>query len=327
MASEGAYLFGKQRMPAFCEALGIPVKDLRDRFVFMDQGIDLTNRKQVDEVRLRAFAPHIVMIDTLAQSTPGVDSNDKAMGDILGTNGPVGRIRRALNVLVIVIAHPPKTSPMYDDISRHGSIKGNTDMLVAFIYKKDKRVVRMKCTRNKNGPEDMIKWFSIPASGFPVPEEIDDPGIDLDEKAPRYKEQKLSYDQQQAADIRTICLKSKAVSFEICMKNKAVAMALRELVQKRLSDAVLRAIPDSYEAKDASNKLRKLDQQTAEEWISHKEKELKNLQIRNSGKSDSPYHELIGCQEGVGKNKTWGWFIRKKIPEMKSLSLTSYSIY
>jgi hypothetical protein len=166
----------KESAPLFAPTCFAPVI----RWNNMPQGINLTNAKNVQELidGNRDFDPDIIVIDTLTQATPNIESNAKEMGDILGSNGAVGKIRKALNCLVVVLCHPPKSfnsrSDGYD-ISGHGSIIGNTDMILRVVYDKDTRIVAVRCMRNKDGPEDHEIWFKIPAEGIPVPEQIAKP--------------------------------------------------------------------------------------------------------------------------------------------------------
>jgi hypothetical protein len=292
IACEGQYLFGRERMPAFCEARGVNVRDLRDRFHFGDNGIVLTNKQSVAQVieDNRDFRPNIVMIDTLTQATPGIDSNNKEMGDVLSNSGPVAAIRKEFNALVIVLAHPPKSAKITDggDISGHGSIVGNTDTLAVTRYDKEKRIVTLTMERNKNGPEGLELWFNIPEYGFPVPEQLaEDPFAGKEEV-----EKRRDHDQEQAAMIRGILLLKVAADFDSGFSNKQMA----ELLYDRESwiDAKLPKIVDGVAV-------------SREEWVQSKAKELSNVQQRKM-QNGSPYSGLVQSQiKGKLTVRKWCW--------------------
>jgi Primase C terminal 2 (PriCT-2)/AAA domain len=283
---EGAYLYGQQRMPKFCKARGIAVRELRGRFHFADKGIDLTNEKAVlamIEDNLD-FMPNIIIIDTLAQATPGLESNDKAMGDLLGNSGPVAAIRRTFDALVIVLAHPPKTARLTDeDISGHGSIIGNTDAIAGSKYDKKQRIVTWEMKRNKNGPEGLKLWFSIPEYGFPIPEQLSEDPYGDPEEAQKVQD----YDSAQASVIRGILALAVADDYETGFTNRQMAEKLW-----------------ASQAWDDPNKPKTGDK---DEWVSAKEKELSNCQQRKM-QAESPYFNMTRCiVKGKMTFRRWCW--------------------
>lgn len=293
IACEGQYLFGRERMPAFCEARGVNVRDLRDRFHFGDNGIVLTNKQSVAQVieDNREFRPNIVMIDTLTQATPGIDSNNKEMGDILSNSGPVAAIRKAFNALVIVLAHPPKSAKITDggDISGHGSIVGNTDTLAVTRYDKDKRIVTLTMERNKNGPEGLVLWFNIPEHGFPVPEQLaDDPFAGQEEV-----EKRRDHDHEQAAMIRGILLLKMAGDFDSGFTNSQMAELLYDR-EPWIDTKLPKVGPDGVAV-------------SRDEWVQSKAKELSNVQQRKM-QNGSPYSGLVQSQiKGKLTVRKWCW--------------------
>ena len=289
IACEGQFLYGRERMPEFCRARGIDVRDLRGRFHFGNEGIVLTDQQSVAQVieDNREFMPNIVIIDTLTQATPGIDSNNKEMGDILGNTGPVATIKKVFNALVIVLAHPPKSAKIGDaaDISGHGSIVGNTDTLAVTRYDRDKRIVTLTMERNKNGPEGLQIWFNIPEFGFPVPEQLmEDPFVGQDEV-----KQKGDYHQEHASLIRGICFLKVASpdDWESMFTNRQMAQLLWDKEWEH---------PQCPKAG--------ADQDT---WVTAKEKELSNIQSRKL-QDGSPYSGLVYSQDkGKMTFRRWGY--------------------
>jgi hypothetical protein len=170
---EGQHFFGKVRMPAYCRARGIQTRELRGRFECIKEGINLT-RPGVAERFIADngdFMPDFVIIDTLAQASPGVETNSSAMGDLLGQDGPVRKIRDAFDCVVIVLCHPPGSNPT--KVAGHTSIEDNSEevLLVEFDPAKNPQIT-VTVQRYKDGPEGDYFLYRIDPEGVPVPKRV-----------------------------------------------------------------------------------------------------------------------------------------------------------
>ena len=292
VACEGAYGLGRERIPAFCKARGITTRDLRGRFEFRPQGIILTDPKSVDDLiaNNQDFKPDIIIIDTLNQATPGIDSNSKLMGDLLGTNGPIGKIRKAFGCLVIILCHPPKSggeANFDSDISGHGSIIGNTDVILGMFYKKREHLVTATIQRNKDGPENLKLWFKIPETGIPVPELTDDP----EKQKETCGMQKRNYQQDEASQIR-----------QILRFHKNHAELTREffgLTNRQMAEQLYKLTHNSVP-----------DNEDKETWIDNKITKLEKVQQHLHKDYNEPYRNLC-CFVLKGQRKVWSWIVQE----------------
>jgi hypothetical protein len=276
VACEGQYFFGRARMPAYCRDRGIETRDLRERFEFWPDGINLNDPKQVAEFirENQDFRPDIIVIDTLAQATPGIDSNTSFKGDIFGHAGPVAAFRRAWDCLVIVNCHPPKNNPR--DILGHTSIVGNTDMVLILEYDRECGIITMTVERNKDGPEGGELYFQVDPEGLPVPKRISadalpDKPLGL---------QPRNFDLDEAMLVRHVLAENDLIDFDAGIGNRQLAELI---VPKGDLPEMIASWPDR---------------------VRDKTKHLANVQQKKvlPGKG-SPYDDLTGRGAPFGKTK------------------------
>jgi hypothetical protein len=104
-AGEDADEFLTERLPAQCEARGIPIESLDGRVIVSEMCPQLTEPAEVDAfiAEYQDFKPDFVVIDTLSEAIPGMNENAPEVGSLLMKLA--GRIRRAFNATVILIHH------------------------------------------------------------------------------------------------------------------------------------------------------------------------------------------------------------------------------
>jgi hypothetical protein len=268
-------------MPAYCQAYSIDLRDLRDRFMFWPHGLNLNDPKDVAGFMeaVGDFAPDIIIIDTLAQVTPGVDSNSSLKGDIFGYSGPLGAMRQAWDSLVIMNCHPPKSNPR--DILGHSSIVGNTDAVLINEYDRDAGLITVTVERYKHGPEGGKLYFKVDPTQLPVPRMI--PESEVPEKSGSGDEyDKPSFDSNEALGIRTVLSEYDLTSREMKINNRRMAELLTP--QGGTGDM----------------------QKTWKQRVEKKLKQLKNIQTNKVGKPGCPFTELTE-QDEVGH---WWWWDR-----------------
>lgn len=281
---EGQQFFGKQRMPAYCRDRGIHPRDLRERFECVPEGINLAKDDAAEQfVNDHAdFEPHFVIIDTLAQATPGVDSNSSFMGDIMGNFGAVATIRKAFNCNVIVLGHPPEGNP--NKVLGHTSIVDNTQTVVLVEYDHDSMVT---CTvmRNKDGPEGQKFYYRVDPNNIPVPKLIpknEEPANDTSSDG----KGKPSPEYIEAMKIRHILGELGINDFDIGFTNNQLAEVM---------------VPQGHDSDSIRERTGK---------VSEMAKHLSNTQQKKINvEKPSPYDDLASRSLPFGKKRAeWRWY-------------------
>lgn len=167
-AGEGFRNVYQQRVPAHCKGRGVNATALGNRLALIDGVPLLTKAKQVSAFidAIHAINPDIIVIDTLATATAGLDENSSAMSSLLTANGPVGEIRREFNALVVLIAHQGKTAGR--DVRGHSGLMGNVDAALKLTSKGNR--VNVAVQKMRDGPAGHHAHFEIEiVDGVPVP--------------------------------------------------------------------------------------------------------------------------------------------------------------
>jgi RecA-family ATPase len=89
----------------------------------------------------REFSPDVIVLDTLATATAGLDENSSMFAAMLTDNGAVGYIKREFKATVIVVAHEGKGSSK--GARGHSGLSGNVDAGlsdIASAWKSGKRL-------------------------------------------------------------------------------------------------------------------------------------------------------------------------------------------
>jgi hypothetical protein len=276
---EDQQFYRQQRIPAYCTARGIAVSDLDFRYGVYEDGVNITRPKQVDEfiAENQEFAPNIVIVDTLRQAAPGIDMSSSAFADLLAQGGPIRKIRKAFDCIVIVLCHPPKNNA--NTVSGSGGIEDNSDMIVEVEYD-HKGTITETITRYKNGPVGTQFFYQVDPLAVPVPTRIEMPTQVEDHKLGI---QPRNFEMDETCLIRHI-LAPEHIDFETGLTNRKMA---EELCGRG---------PDESGAE-------------WEERVLQKVKHLKNIQqkVVDDPNRHSLYDELTGW-EGTPKRRTWKWW-------------------
>jgi hypothetical protein len=174
-AGEGAHGVGKHRIPAHCAARGITTKDLRDRFCVVPAVPLFMSDEQVTAFieAQKEFAPHIVVLDTLATAIAGEDENSSKAAAFLTANGPAGRIRDAFKALVILPAHQGKDAAKR--VRGHSGFMGNADVVLHVEADKAAGAIKITVEKMRDGRDGFSIFFKVQPTGsemVPVPERI-----------------------------------------------------------------------------------------------------------------------------------------------------------
>jgi hypothetical protein len=279
---EDQQFYRQQRIPAYCAARGITVSDLDNRYAVYEDGINLTKPEQVDAFLAEnaEFGPNIVIVDTLRQASPGIDMNSSAFADLLAQAGPIRKIRKAFNCIVIVLCHPPKHNA--NTVSGNSGIEDNSDMILEVDYD-HKGTITETVSRYKNGPEGTQFFYSVDPNEVPVPTRIACPAEIHDHKLGI---QPRDFEHDETSAIRHI-LAPDHIDWDTRLTNRQMAEAL---------------CPRGQDESDG-------------EWdqrVEKKKKHLKNVQqkVVDDPNRHSLYDDLTGW-EGTVKRREWGWWDSK----------------
>lgn len=167
-AGEGSHGVGVQRLPAQCVARGIELEALDDCFNIVQSVPHLPDPASVMDFidRHKGYNPDIIVFDTLATATAGIEENGAIMGGLLTDNGPIGAIKYAFNALVIIVAHSGKGNPR--TLRGHSSLEGNIDSLC--FVESDGQAVLLWCEKMRDGIGQFERYYKIgPQEEVPVP--------------------------------------------------------------------------------------------------------------------------------------------------------------
>lgn len=123
------------RVADLCRRQGIDPARLDDRFIIANGIPQFMNAEDVDFVitYYRDRGVRIVIFDTLATATAGIEENSSAFGAMVSGNGAVGTILRGLNAeTAIVVAHLGKDEER--GTRGHSSTEGNADFVLRMKY-------------------------------------------------------------------------------------------------------------------------------------------------------------------------------------------------
>lgn len=165
-AGEGSLGVGKKRIPAHCAARGIEVGEL-DALGIVRAVPLLQSGADVAEFigAINAFKPNVVVIDTLATATAGMDENSSEFSALLTDNGSIGRIKRHFKASVILVAHEGKSAGK--GIRGHSGLLGNVD--AAIQVTSESPVVRAHVTKMRDGKDGFSLFARVEPVGVPVP--------------------------------------------------------------------------------------------------------------------------------------------------------------
>ena len=109
-AGEDADEFLTERIPAQCAARGISIESLDEKLLVAEVCPRLTDEAEVAAfiAEHKAFAPNIVVIDTLSEALTGQDENTAAVAST--AMDQAGRIRKAFKAEVILVHHEGKNA-------------------------------------------------------------------------------------------------------------------------------------------------------------------------------------------------------------------------
>lgn len=167
-AGEGSLGVGKDRVPAHMQARGIT--DIDDKFAIVRAVPLLHMGEDVHEFieAVRGFKPDIVVIDTLATATAGLEENSSLFSSLLTDNGPVGVLRAQLGCTVVIIAHEGKS--VGKGVRGHSGLLGNVDAAIAVSWEKGAPNGSAFVVKMRDGKDGFSLFAKVNVVGVPVPE-------------------------------------------------------------------------------------------------------------------------------------------------------------
>ena len=171
-AGEGVTGVAKDRLPAHCTARQISMDDLTGKFAMLPCVPLLQDKNQVAQfiAAIKPFAPNVVVIDTLATATAGMDENNSLFSSLLTANGAVGQIRRAFKATVIILAHEGKTDGK--GIRGHSGLMGNVDAMLQVVSPR-KHFITVTVTKMRDGDMGGSHYYLTERDTVPVPRLVD----------------------------------------------------------------------------------------------------------------------------------------------------------
>jgi hypothetical protein len=173
---EGFHGVITQRVPAHAARRGINLESIDDRLLLLDAVPLLTNETSVEEfieqVADETPKVNIIVIDTLATATAGLEENGSQFSAVLTDNGPVDRIRNAFNALLLIHAHEGKDASK--GVRRHSGTEGNVDALL-ILKSWPSGGLDVLAEKIKDGKDGVHAYYKVPPKGseeIPVPQKI-----------------------------------------------------------------------------------------------------------------------------------------------------------
>jgi hypothetical protein len=280
VAGEGVYGLARDRVWAHATAREMTQEWVDTHLGIVEHIPDLTDPVQVQEfVSINAdFKPAIVVVDTLATATPGVDENSKIIADILSDNGAAGIIKEGFGgACVIFIAHQGKDEAK--GLRGHSGQRGNIDFLLHGEFD-GKTAITLLCEKMRDGRrEGHSEFFQIEPTGVPVPKQISPA-----EHAKMFKQTSRAIDDDAIPQmaVKSFLVRAGHHTWELGLETPELAHAMVE---------------EEYGLKPDTDD---------EDWLTHKarwRKKLHNGRTRSWGKKCTD--ERI--QKG-GKEMTLRWF-------------------
>ncbi len=165
-AGEGSQGVGKARVPAHAAARGIAVEDIEALSIVQAVPLLQSSGEVLEFLEaVKGFKPNIVVIDTLATATAGLDENSSEFSSLLTDNGTVGRIRSALECTVVIIAHEGKTAGR--GIRGHSGLMGNADAAISVSF--EAPFIEAHVKKMRDGKDDFSVFAKVNAGGVPIP--------------------------------------------------------------------------------------------------------------------------------------------------------------
>ncbi len=165
-AGEGSQGVGKNRVPAHAEARGIAISEIEGLAIVQAVPLLQSSGEVMEFLEaVKDFKPSVVVLDTLATATAGMDENTSEFSALLTDNGAVGRIRSALGCTVIVVAHEGKIAGR--GIRGHSGLLGNVDAAINITF--EDGLVEARVRKMRDGKDDFSVWAKVNAGGVPVP--------------------------------------------------------------------------------------------------------------------------------------------------------------
>ncbi len=169
-AGEGARGVGKHRLPAHCAARGIELSALDGKLRVVPAIPLLQDPIEVDAFieAQREFNPDVIVLDTLATATAGMEENSSEFASLLTDNGSVGRIKRTFQATVMVIAHEGKDSSR--GARGHSGLGGNVDAVLQVNSEGSK--IDVFVAKMRDGDDKFHTYYAVEPQGVPVPKRI-----------------------------------------------------------------------------------------------------------------------------------------------------------
>jgi hypothetical protein len=166
-AGEGSRGVKKYRIPAHVSFRGVDFNAI-DRLAVVSAVPLLQNGGDVREFidMIKDFKPDIVVIDTLATATAGLDENNSVFSALLTDNGAVGTIRSELGCTLIIVAHEGKNAER--GARGHSGLSGNVDAAINVVFKNG--IIEAHVTKMRDGQDNFSMFAKIVyVAGVPVP--------------------------------------------------------------------------------------------------------------------------------------------------------------
>jgi len=174
IAGEGVYGFCRDRTQAHAKGRHLNKAWVGEHIRVVEYVPSLSDVDAVVEMITvnQPFRPTIVVVDTLATATPGLDENTKAFSDVLADSGACGAIRRGFNgALVLVVTHQGKDEKR--GARGHSGQLGNTDFDLHVVADKKANVISLTAIKMRDGAkEGYSAYYQVEETGVPVPVRI-----------------------------------------------------------------------------------------------------------------------------------------------------------
>jgi hypothetical protein len=164
-AGEGSHGIERYRIPELCKAADMKIEALDDNWRTAPLVPLLTNAEHVEAVMTAAkqFKADIIVLDTFAAASGGIDENSSQFGALLTSTGPVGRLARETGANVVVIHHSGKD--LEKGSRGHSSISGNSDAVFRVTADKDARTVKKIVEKMRDGQDNFAIGYNLTPEG------------------------------------------------------------------------------------------------------------------------------------------------------------------
>lgn len=170
-AGEGAYGVGKLRVPAHAKHRGKVARDLRGKWRTIKAVPLVMSDDEVSafiEAQQALGKPDIVVIDTWATATVGLDENTSLTAASLTDNGAFGRIKNELGVCLAIVDHEGKIAGK--SVRGSSGKRGNVDAVLKVEADKEGGTIAVTCEKMRDGRDGQTShWRLEDVGGMPVP--------------------------------------------------------------------------------------------------------------------------------------------------------------